>query len=50
MRDKPLIYKLFFEFLSPIGEVSEWLKERAWKARVLQKGTAGSNPALSTDK
>ncbi len=30
--------------------MSEWLKEHAWKACVLQKGTAGSNPALSADK
>ncbi len=29
------------------GEVSEWLKEHAWKACVRQKCTAGSNPALS---
>jgi hypothetical protein len=29
------------------GEVSEWLKEHAWKVCVSQKGTAGSNPALS---
>ncbi len=29
------------------GKVSEWSKEHAWKACVPQKGTAGSNPALS---
>lgn len=29
------------------GEVLEWLKRRAWKVRILQKGIAGSNPALS---
>ena len=29
------------------GEMSEWLKEHAWKACVLQKGTVGSNPTLS---
>ena len=29
------------------GEMSEWFKEHAWKVCVLQKGTAGSNPALS---
>ena len=28
------------------GEVSEWLKEHAWKACVVN-ATAGSNPALS---
>ena len=31
------------------GEVLEWLKRRAWKVRILQKGIAGSNPALSAD-
>ena len=31
------------------GEMSEWFKEHAWKVCVLQKGTAGSNPALSAD-
>ncbi len=30
------------------GEVSEWLKEHAWKACVVN-ATAGSNPALSAD-
>ena len=29
------------------GEMSEWLKEHAWKACVPQKGTVGSNPTLS---
>ena len=29
------------------GEVSEWLKEHAWKACVGLVLTAGSNPALS---
>lgn len=29
------------------GEVAEWSKARAWKVRKLQKGFAGSNPALS---
>ena len=32
-----------------IGEVSEWLKERAWKVRIRQKCIAGSNPALSAE-
>ena len=30
-----------------IGEMSEWFKEHAWKVCILQKGIAGSNPALS---
>ena len=30
--------------------MSEWFKEHAWKVCVLQKGTAGSNPALSARK
>ena len=30
--------------------MSEWFKEHAWKVCVLQKGTAGSNPALSAVK
>ena len=29
------------------GEVSEWLKEHAWKVCIGQKPIAGSNPALS---
>lgn len=29
------------------GEVLEWLKRRAWKVRIPQKGIAGSNPAFS---
>ena len=29
------------------GEVSEWLKEHAWKACVSVPGTEGSNPSLS---
>ena len=32
-----------------LGEMSEWFKEHAWKVCVLQKGTAGSNPALSAE-
>ena len=35
--------------LKNYGEMSEWLKEHAWKACVLQKGTVGSNPTLSAD-
>ena len=29
------------------GEMSEWLKEHAWKVCVPLKGTEGSNPSLS---
>ncbi len=32
---------------SSSGEVSEWLKEHAWKACVSVPGTEGSNPSLS---
>lgn len=32
------------------GEMSEWLKERAWKVRIPQKGIVGSNPAFSAEK
>jgi hypothetical protein len=31
----------------PFGEVTEWPKVYDWKSYVPQKGTAGSNPALS---
>ena len=31
------------------GEVLERLKRRAWKVRILHKGIAGSNPALSAE-
>jgi hypothetical protein len=30
-----------------LGEVSEWLKEHAWKVCIPQKGIEGSNPSLS---
>lgn len=30
-----------------LGEVAEWSKAHAWKVCILQKGIAGSNPALS---
>ncbi len=33
-----------------IGEMTEWLKVRAWKVRILQKGIVGSNPAFSADE
>ena len=29
--------------------MAEWSKARAWKVRVLQKGTKGSNPFLSAE-
>lgn len=29
------------------GEMTEWLKVRAWKVRIPQKGIVGSNPAFS---
>ncbi len=29
------------------GEMTEWLKVRAWKVRMPQKGIVGSNPAFS---
>ena len=31
----------------PDGEVTEWSKVRAWRARVPLVGTVGSNPTLS---
>ena len=40
-------YVLMKQSLLFCGEMSEWFKEHAWKVCVLQKGTAGSNPALS---
>jgi hypothetical protein len=33
--------------LHPSGEVSEWLKEHAWKVCIRQKCIEGSNPSLS---
>ena len=42
-----LNYYLYFCKLLSKGKMSEWLKEHAWKACVLQKGTVGSNPTLS---
>ena len=35
------------EFLRNPGEMTEWLKVRAWKVRIPQKGIVGSNPAFS---
>jgi hypothetical protein len=34
-------------FASPYREVSEWLKEHAWKVCIPLKGIEGSNPFLS---
>ena len=34
--------------LKKYREVSEWLKEHAWKACIPRKGIEGSNPFLST--
>ena len=33
----------------PIGEMSEWLKERDWKSRCPDEGHEGSNPSLSVE-
>ena|GEM_PF-6246124 len=33
--------------LRSVGEVSEWLKEHAWKVCIRQKCIEGSNPSLS---
>jgi len=33
--------------IQPNREVSEWLKEHAWKVCIPQKGIEGSNPFLS---
>ena len=30
--------------------MTEWLKVRAWKVRIPQKGIVGSNPAFSANK
>jgi hypothetical protein len=32
------------------GELSEWLKEHAWKVCIPLKGIKGSNPLLSAEK
>jgi hypothetical protein len=39
-------------FLQPlkIGDLSEWLKEHAWKVCIPQKGIEGSNPSVSADR
>ncbi len=45
-----LIYHSFSIFAAPKhGEMSEWLKEHAWKACLPQKGNVGSNPTLSAE-
>jgi hypothetical protein len=38
------------ERIQPNREVSEWLKEHAWKVCIPQKGIEGSNPFLSAYK
>jgi hypothetical protein len=40
------LIRILFINIFCLGEVSEWLKEHAWKACVVN-ATAGSNPALS---
>ena len=49
MRKGFSIFKIctFAFVLKLTGEMSEWLKEHAWKACVRQKCTEGSNPSLS---
>lgn len=42
--------RYFNKIQSNFREVSEWLKELAWKASIPQKGIGGSNPFLSTTK
>jgi hypothetical protein len=42
-----LIFFLTSQSFFKPGEMSEWLKEHAWKACVLQKGTVSSNLTLS---
>lgn len=39
-------------FLQPIseGEMAEWSKARAWRARKRQKRFMGSNPILSAER
>ncbi len=41
-----IILKLCFPFN---GEMSEWLKEHAWKVCIPLKGIEGSNPSLSAE-
>ena len=36
-------------FATPYGDVSEWLKEHAWKVCIPQKGIASSNLAVSAN-
>ena len=37
----------FSLFLHPFGDLSEWLKEHAWKVCIPLKGIEGSNPSVS---
>lgn len=41
------IFVYWQRYLKVEGEVSEWLKEHAWKVCIGLKLIAGSNPALS---
>ena len=52
LRDEKTMEGLFSIILAPAvryGEVSERLKEHAWKVCVRQKRTEGSNPSLSAN-
>ena len=40
-------YRGFDKKLKVSGEMSEWLKEHAWKVCIRQKRIEGSNPSLS---
>ena len=37
-------------FRRPFGDLSEWLKEHAWKVCIPLKGIEGSNPSVSAEK
>lgn len=50
MKNFVILTRFFLKVKNLSGEMSEWFKEHAWKVCVLQKGTAGSNPALSAGK
>lgn len=45
-----ILTRFFTGWKKASGEMSEWFKEHAWKVCILQKGIAGSNPALSAKK
>ena len=47
-QEQAFCYTKKMEYLCAcIGEVSEWLKEHAWKVCIRQKCIEGSNPSLS---